>query len=268
MQKSFFTKNKNNKNNYEKLGDSLSDTDIPIRRQTEFKDDDDVKNLTSSQRFATGDGFPEFRQVRETNTIPKAFGSAIKIRDEKKLDLRQQQESECSSRDSNLYKLFPIQEVSERSHSSNDAYQPEYVLDLMAVQTERGKNRPSSANRNTRDLRRDYEIRKPFLPSEESVVDSTFGDDVDVEAVGKAIQHTYSETTISDSISSYKRAQVKQLSKESNLLYQTRLQKNRVGSDDESLASADESKSFFSKSTSIACTRCCKTIRNASKKSK
>jgi hypothetical protein len=72
---------------------------------------------------------------------------------------------------------------------------------------------------------KDFEIRKAYFTSEESEMNSAFNEEKaeEVAKVISASQNTRSETTQSDSLSSFKRAQIQRLSHDSMQRYQSRL---------------------------------------------
>lgn len=263
MRKSFVIKKKIL---YEKLGDSLSDTQIASRKNEEG----DVFNLqqqhSSAQRFATGDGFQR-RGLGQEFPKPTTFSAHIKVKDEMKIDLGQSA-SHSSSHHSDLFKLYPIEEVSERSslsQASKAFNRPEYIQKILAENRTRAQNRPGSATQRI-NLERDFEIRKPFLSSEESVMNSTFGDE-ECKAIAKAhsaSKKSISEETFSDSVSSYKHAQIMRLAEDSKRAYRL-----KIKSDNPSVLTGSSTSFQSLSSKSKSCATCCtKNISNLFRKSK
>lgn len=227
--------------NYQNLGDSLSDTEIELRKSS-----NEFKCHETSLRFATGDGFED-----STKQQKQAFRKPMSIKDEMKIGLQKiNVESDTSSRNSEIYKIYPIEEVS--SERSSDCNRPQNVREILADNRVRAQNRPFSAKKNI-NLEKDFEIRKQFTPSEESALDSTFGDQL------KLIENCKLKSSVSDSIASFKRIQIHQLSVDSVRVYQSRLKKINEGNDaddQQSLLTFDDSQSIHS-TKKKNCLTCC-----------
>lgn len=220
--KSFVIKKK--RDGYEKFGDSLSDTEIEVRRNMEEGDSTQGSIKEPAEKFATGDGF--LIAPPKPERVPKAFGLQMSVKNEMKIDLRQPA-SASSSKQSSIYKLYPIEEVSERSMSTKEStpnINQDKIKKLLEDNRERAKNRPLSANR-ARRMDKDFEIRKAYFTSDESEMNSAFNEQKaeEVAKVISASQHSRSETTQSDSMSSFKRAHIQRLSHDSMQRYQSRL---------------------------------------------
>lgn len=235
MKKSFVVK----KNGFEKFGDSLSDTEIEVRRSLQYGDPGEgdagggfrsVNQVNEKYATCIGDGF-SIAPPRPKKSSPKAFEHQIRIKDEMKIDLRQPL-SGSTSKQSSLYRLYPIEEVSERSCSSRRSRRSnsqERVQKFLEENRARAQNRPCETSRRLK-MNKDFEIRKPFYTSEESELNSTFTEEKAGE-VAKGISAAknnksnlnFSETTQSDSITSFKRAHIQRLSNDSVQVYQSRL---------------------------------------------
>lgn len=225
MQKSFVVKKR--PNGIQRFGDSLSDTEIEARKNIENGDIGHYGSLKNqkTESFATGDGHA-VPPPKPKRLSLKAFGEQIKVKNEMQIDLRILP-SPSSSKQSMHYKLYPIEEVSERSttseitrHNSNH----ENIQKILQENRARAQNRPMSANRRLK-MDKDFEIRKTYFTSEESEMNSAFNEKKaeEVAKVISASQNTRTETTASTSISSFKRNQILRLSHDSMQRYQSRL---------------------------------------------
>lgn len=260
-QKSFVVKKK--KNGYQKLGDSLSDTEIEARRNIEGGDGAGCSvgsmEKTKNEKYATGDGFsiapPKFGKA----TL-RAFGEPIRVKDEMKIDLGESLSASTSKR-SSLYKLYPIEEVSERSSRiSNEDNTREEIQKLLEENRARAQNRPMSASRRIK-MDKDFEIRKAYFTSEESEMNSAFNEHKaeEVAKVISASQNTRSETTQSDSLTSFKRAQIQRLSHDSMLRYQSRLMRfnEDCSNNAENTCYTDDSLLSIRTYSTTKCNSCC-----------
>lgn len=282
MKKNFVRK----KINYERLGDSLSDTQIASLKNAEGGEGD-VSNLqqpqtSSTQRDATGDGLPA-NQTTDSSTVqklpkPPVYGTHIKIKDEMKIDLRRSK-SCSSSNHSNLFNLYPIKEVPESDMEQNSSaqpskqlVQPDNIQRILEENRVKAQNRPN--DKRTINLERDFIIRKPFFASEESVMNSTFGD-FNGEAIAKVISASHkamSDFSLEDSVTSYKRAHCNRIAEESKVAYRSLLEEKSIDNcSNITIFSSESSTSFRSRSSSSnSCTLCCFSKKNSKsfKKSK
>jgi hypothetical protein len=283
MRKNFVTRKKSE---YVNLIDSLSDTEVEFRKNGGEGDMVKVEMLQqSNKKFETGDElnllFAKMKVIKPLAKHSKAFEIPIRVKDEMKIDLRQSISS-TSSRRSSIYKLYPIEEVTE--DSSNSCFslrisEHKRVQKILEDNRAKAVNRPGSARRKMR-LNKDFEIRKPFVPSEKSTMDSELCENMDAIAVAKTITKSQftntEEVTESDSISSYKRAQINRLSSESMQIYQQRLikQSQRYSSScntqQQSLYTIDDDMRSVCTISSANCLPCCYMLKpfRLSKKNK
>lgn len=280
MRKNFVTKKKSI---YAKLIDSLSDTELEFRKNG---GEGDVGKMEfpqqSNKKFETGDGIncslPKMKPIKPLAKHSKAFEVPIRVKDEMKIDLRQAVSiSSSTSRRSSIYKLYPIEEVSENSSNSCLSLrisEHKKVQKIIEDNRAKAKIRPGSAGRKMR------EVRKPFVPSEKSTIDSELCENVDADAVAKALTESQfmssEEVSESESISSYKHAQINRLSCDSMRVYQQRLIKqsqrstSSCNTQQQSLSTIDDDTRSVRTITSEKCLPCCYMLKpfRLSKKNK
>lgn len=263
MKKNFGTKKKNG---FEKFGDSLSDTEIEVRRNIESGDGCFGSLKNASKKFENGDGFL-IAPTPPERTATKAFGQQMKLRDEMKIDLGGIPSTSSSKQSYDLNKLYPIEELSERSSTSRPSkpnLAQQKIQRILEENRVRGQNRPMSASRRIK-MDKDFEIRKPYFTSEESEMNSAFNETEanEVAKVISASQPTPSDTTLDDSVCSFKRAQINQLSYDSMQRYQSRVMRfnedcsNRSENENNSCYTDDDSLLSVRTYSTTKCNSCC-----------
>lgn len=184
---------------YAKLSDSLSETDLELRKSSNEK-------------------FGETNKKALKDRVSKPF-AALKIMDEVKIDLGKNDESRPSSTQS-AFKLHVIDEMSESGSGASSKMrlrelakrqEIQRILDASKTSSKvRPKSRmPNMRNSSTQVEREVQQIFfKPFSRSEESLVDPVFNDDY--QKTRKNEQATYCDQKFDSpygSLASFKRDQ-------------------------------------------------------------
>lgn len=245
--------------NYGKLCDSLSDTEVDVRKHSlEQLDKEFMKDF--ELKCSVGDGLKKLQtrgsspihQLKQSTTPPKpstrykssessnsppkhspnrknssskvrtnkAF-TQMKIKDEAKIDLRNYDASESLSVRS-MNKIYPIAEASENASRASSKMRLEQYSKQREVQRimeeNRAKCRPTgNANRfpSMLQIHDGIEIFKPFYRSSQSIVESEFGDHQSNSSSPPKSKDLHGLYDRFGSLSSFKRAQIHQLSSDS-----------------------------------------------------
>lgn len=241
MRKHFVSASKN----YEKLGDSLSDSEIEVRRISRERID---KLLSEDFQLKCSIG-DKLKKSSPSSSPPSKKNhskvySHMKIADEARIDLRRNDSPRSASTSNHsIRKIYPIDEVSENvSHASSKMRFHEYqkqqqVQRIIEENNFRSKARPKEVkgqkSASPVKFEHEVEIFKPFHHlSEESIIESAFAEYLERSPERKKFElpeeHARYEETNSPfgSIASFKRAQFHRLSNDV-LEYQKRKQKSK-----------------------------------------
>ena len=262
MRKHFVSDSKN----YKKLGDSLSESEIEVRRISR----EHIDKLLSEDFLLNCSIGEKLKKSSPSNSPPSKKNNSrvyshMKIADEARIDLRRNDSPRSASTSNySIRKIYPIDEVSENvSHASSKMrfheYQKQQQIQRIIEENKfRSKARPKEVKGQKSDslvkFEPEVEIFKPFHPlSEDSLVESAFEEYLERRPEKKIIkqpkEHERYEETNSPfgSIASFKRAQFHRLSYDV-LEYQKRKPKSKYFSN--SCHELDTFSSYSSRSPS------------------
>lgn len=248
---------------YEQLRECYSDTQIEKRSSLSisignFLPKNTTEDLTD---FAQGD-CPQVPQIQNAPPNVSHTFKHLKIKEEMRIDLKQQFSSPPCSTDSNFRKLYPIEEVSENSNYMQlliDEKKHDDIRKILEENLLQSINRPNNSKRKAKQrqilslLDEVIEIHKAsYASSKQSVVASAFAE---TPFDSFDLQNEMEEMTKStENLLAYKRDVINRLNSDSRFLKRrTKLSENVSSSKVSSLKSDNDFSSFQTNSNTTIC---------------